>query len=167
MKPLVYLIVLLFLLPFQGSVLDVVSLGGIKPDAALALLYCIGLLTGPVEAALAGIAVGLLQDTSSASLIGFSGFTRGLIGLGAGMLGRHVLDIASPSNILFIFAFSIAEFALIAVVLGAFYGSLPFFGVFFSRMLPAAFLTGVLGYFMLRLISRKGAQAALMRRPTQ
>lgn len=165
MKPLVYLVALLFLIPFQGSVLDLVPLGGIKPDAALALLYCIGLLAGPIEGAFAGMAVGLLQDIGSASLLGFSGFSRGLIGLGAGMLGRHVLDIASPSNIFFIVAFSAAEFVLTAVVLGVFYGALPFFGLFFSRMLPSAMLTGVLGYFMLRLISRKGAQAALLRRP--
>ena len=71
---------------------------GIKPDLALVVLFIIGLLTGPAEAALAGMGIGLLQDIGSASLLGFSGFTRGLVGLGAGLLGTRVLDIASPAD---------------------------------------------------------------------
>lgn len=164
MKPVVYVLLMLFVIPFQASVLDLIPLDAARPDAALAAIYCIGLLTGPVEAALAGMAVGLLQDVGSASLLGFCGFTRGLIGLGAGMLGRHVLDLASPSNIIFIAAFGLAESVLIAVVLQVFYGSVPFFGLFFSRMLPSALATGALGYFMLRLVSKKGVRAALTRR---
>ena len=109
MKPRVYLIVLLLLLPLQASLFGPLSLGGITPDLGLAILYCIGLMTGPVEAALAGVAIGLTQDLGSASLIGFSGLTRGLVGLFAGFLGRRVLDIQSPSNIVFLLLFCLAE----------------------------------------------------------
>lgn len=164
MKPRVYIILLLAIVPVQASFPDLLSVRGNTPDAALALLYCIGLLTGPGEAALAGMAVGMVQDIGSASFIGFSGFLRGLIGLAAGMLGRHVLDISSPSNILFIALFSLAESVLIALFLEVFHGSVPFFGLFFTRMVPGAFFTGVLGYFFLSLINRKGVLPALKRR---
>lgn len=167
MKPRVYVILLLLIIPVQASLLNPLSIGGIKPDAALATLYCIGLLTGPEEAALIGIALGLVQDIGSAGLIGFSGFTRGLIGLLAGVLGRHVLDIASPSNILFIAVFSLAEAVFIALFLQVFQGSVPFFSMLFTRMLPAAFYTGILGYLMLRFLAKKGVLAALRRRSLQ
>jgi rod shape-determining protein MreD len=167
MKPRVYVLLLLLIIPVQATVLNPLSFGGIKPDAALAALYCIGLLTGPGEAALIGMALGLVQDVGSAGLIGLAGFTRGLIGLLAGVLGRHVLDIASPSNILFIAVFSLAEAVFIALFLQVFQGSVPFFSLLFTRMLPAALYTGILGYLMLRLLAKKSVLAALRRRSLQ
>ncbi|HWR73619.1 MAG TPA: hypothetical protein VN604_10650 [Nitrospirota bacterium] len=164
MKSRVYIILLLVIVPFQASFLDLLSLRGITPDAALALLYCIGLLTGPVEAALAGMLLGVVQDISSASFIGFSGFLRGFIGLAAGVLGRHVLDISSPSNILFIALFSLVESVFIALFLEVFQGSVPFFSMLFTRMIPGAIITGVFGYLLLSLVSRKGVLPALKRR---
>lgn len=164
MKPRVYIILLLVIVPVQASLLELLSLRGITPDAALALLYCIGLLTGPVEAALAGMILGVLQDISSASFIGFSGLLRGFIGLTAGVLGRHVLDLSSPSNILFISLFSLVESVFIALFLEVSQGSVPFFSMLFTRMVPGALFTGVFGYFLLSLVSRKGVLPALKRR---
>lgn len=164
MKPRVYVILLLVIVPVQASILSSVSLRGVTPDAALAALYCIGLLTGPLEAAIAGMALGLLQDISSTSLIGFTGLLRGLIGLAAGFLGRHVLDISSLSNVLFITIFALAESATIALSLQVIQGSTPFFGTFFSHMVPGALLTGMFGYLVLQLVSRKGVLSALRRR---
>ena len=66
MKPRVYLIVLLLLLPLQASLFGPLSLGGITPDLGLAVLYCIGLLTGPVEATAMG---NLLMQAKALGLI--------------------------------------------------------------------------------------------------
>jgi len=83
MKGPVYLAILLLIIPVQAALFSHLSLGGIKPDLPLALIYVIGLLTGPTEASLAGMAMGLVQDIGSASPLGMNGLTRGLIGLGA------------------------------------------------------------------------------------
>jgi rod shape-determining protein MreD len=167
MKPLVYFTILLLIIPVQASLLAPLSLGGIKPDLALALLYIIGLLTGPMEAVLAGMAIGLVQDIGSASLIGFSGLTRGLIGLSAGLLGRRVLDLTSRSNSLFLAAFSLLEGIFIALFLQMFYGSIPFVSLLVGRILPRALYTGVLGAVLLRLIIRKDVMSVLVRRTVQ
>jgi rod shape-determining protein MreD len=167
MKPRVYFIILLLIVPVQASLLNLVSLAGIKPDLALALLYVIGLLTSPVEAALAGIGIGLVQDVSSASLIGLNAFTRGLIGLCAGLLGKRVLDISSSSNLIFLIAFSLAEGLFIMLFIEAFYGSVPVVNVFFTSMLPQAVYTGVLGFFLLRLINSRSALNMLKRHALQ
>ncbi|MGC1454381.1 MAG: rod shape-determining protein MreD [Nitrospirota bacterium] len=167
MKPLVYFTILLLIIPVQASLIDSLSLGGIKPDLALVLLYIIGLLTGPTEAALAGMAIGLVQDVGSASFIGFSGLTRGLIGFSAGLLGRRVLDLASRSNSIFVAAFSLLEGIFIAFFLQMFYGSVPVVSLMAGRILPRALYTGVLGAVLLKLIVRKDVMSVLVRRDVQ
>lgn len=164
MKPAVYFILFLLILPVQASLVRPLTIAGIAPDIALAAVYIIGLLTGPREAALAGLAVGLLQDAGSASFLGFTAATRGVAGMLAGLLGRKVLNIASMSNILFLMAISVVEDVAIAVFLGSVYGSVPFFTMLLHRMLPQALLTGVVGALALRFISRGRRVEALLRR---
>jgi rod shape-determining protein MreD len=164
MKSLVYVTILLLIIPVQASLLAPLSLGGIKPDLALVLLYIIGLLTGPAEAALAGVAIGLIQDIGSASFFGFSGLTRGLIGFSAGMLGRRVLDVTSRSNSIFLAAFSLLEGLFIAFFLQMFYGSVPLISLTVVRILPQALYTGLLGAVLLRLTVRKDVLSVLVRR---
>jgi len=167
MKPRVYFAVFVLIIPLQASFFDSLSIGGIKPDLALAILYIIGLLTSPSEAALAGMAIGLLQDIGSASLIGFTGMTRGLEGLAAGLLGSRVLDISSPAIVLFLVVFSLAEGLLVAFFLQVIYGAVPFLAMMGGRVLPQALYTGVLGYFLLQLVGRKNVLPALLRRDFQ
>ncbi len=164
MKPRFYLLILIILVPLHASLFGPLATAGIKPDIPLAVVYIIGLLTGPVEGAIAGMAIGLLQDTASAGLIGIAGFTRGAMGLLSGLLGRKVLDIASPSNIIFLSVFSLAEGFLISLFIQSYYGSMPFFRIFFTTMMPQAFYTAVLGTLMLRLINKKGVINILTRR---
>jgi rod shape-determining protein MreD len=167
MRPRIYLAILLLIIPFQASLIDRMSLGGIKPDLALAILFIIGLLTGPTEAALAGIAIGLVQDIGSASLIGFSGMTRGLEGLAAGLLGSRVLDFSSPVIVLFLAAFSMAEGILISLFMQITYGDVPFLSMLVGRILPQALYTSILGLVLLKLIGKKNILPLLMRRDFQ
>jgi rod shape-determining protein MreD len=163
MKPRVYVMLFLLLIPFQASLIDKISLGGIKPDLALAVLFVIGLLTGPAEAAAAGMGIGLLQDIASASLIGFSGLTRGLVGLAAGLLGTRVIDSSSPAVVPFLALFSLAEGVLIMSFLQATDGAVPFFSLVIGRLLPQAIYTSLLGLLVLRLASRKKVLPMLKR----
>lgn len=167
MKLPVYLVILLLIIPVQASLLEPFSLGGIKPDAGLALLYCVGLLTSPLEGALFGMALGLVQDIGSADLVGFTAFTRGMIGLLAGLLGRHLLDLANPSNILFITLISIIDGVFTSLFLQFFFGSVPFFTLLFTRTLPLALYTGVLGYLLIRVLTSKKTLAFVKRRSLQ
>ncbi|HUI45568.1 MAG TPA: hypothetical protein VL122_06250 [Nitrospirota bacterium] len=164
MKPYVYAFILMLIIPFQSTLLDPLSVFGIKPDLALAVLFIIGLLTGPVEAALAGISIGLVQDIGSASLFGFSGLTRGLVGLGAGLLGSRVLDISNPVIVLFLTVFSLLEGIVISIFLQAIYGEVPFFTMIAGRLVPQAIYTSVLCFLLLRLANRRDILRLLKRR---
>lgn len=167
MKPRVYLMILLLIIPAQASLFSPFSLYGIKPDLSLALIYIIGLLTGPTEGALAGMGVGLVQDISSASLIGLGGFTSGLFGLCAGALGGRVLNIASPSNIIFLTVFCLMEGIVVSVFIQIFYGNVPFISTLFNLIVPQALYTGLLGTLMLRVLKDKNVTAMLLRRSLQ
>jgi rod shape-determining protein MreD len=164
MKPRVYLIVFVLLIPLQASLFGPLSLGGVTPDLGLAVLYCVGLLSGPIEGSLAGIAIGLLQDVGSASLIGFSGFTRGFVGLFTGLLGRRVLDIQSPSNIIFLFVISLVDSLFSSLFLEITYGSVPVFSLFFGRAILRAAATACAGYAVVRFITGKTVLEWIRRR---
>ncbi|OGW37489.1 MAG: hypothetical protein A2010_06980 [Nitrospirae bacterium GWD2_57_9] len=164
MKTRTYLAILLVIIPVQASLFSPLSLAGIKPDLAIALIYIIGLLTGPTEACLAGMAVGLVQDIGSASLLGMNATTLGLAGVGAGYLGRRVLDIASPMNVIFLASFSLMQGLVISLFLQTFYGAVPFFSLLITRLVPEAVYTGLLGTFLLRFMNRRNVMSLLMRR---
>ncbi len=167
MKPWVYLVVLPLIIPLQASLLAPLSFGGIRPDLALALVFVIGLVAGPFEGAFAGIALGLIQDIGSASLLGLTGLSRGMIGLLAGLLGRRVLDIESPAIVLFLVAFSIAEGIYISLFLQTTSGAVPFFSLMAGRIVPQALYTGLLGLLMLHVAKKKKVLIVLKRRDTQ
>src|SRR5208337_1712385 len=151
----------------QASLFNPVSIAGIKPDLALAVLFIIGLLTGPIEAALAGMGIGLLQDIGSASLLGFSGLTRGLVGLAAGLLGSRILDISNPLSVLFLAVFSLGEGLLISLFLQTTYGLVPFFSTIGGRLFPQAIYTSALCFLLLRLASQRNLLRLLKRRDIQ
>ena len=164
MKPWVYLVVLLLILPVQAGLLNPLSIGGIKPDIALAVVFIIGLITGPVEGAFAGMSIGLLQDIGSASLLGLTGLSRGMVGLLSGLLGRRVLDIDNPMIVLFLVALSMAEGLFIALFLQTTYGAVPFLSLVAGRIVPQALYTGLCGLLLLHLIKKKNVLTALTRR---
>lgn len=162
-----YLTVFLLLTPLQASLLAPLSRFGLVPDVGLAIVAVIGLLSGPIEGALAGIALGLYQDISSASLIGLSGLSRGIIGLAAGYLGQRVLDVRGPSTAVFFFLFSLLDSVLNAFYLEMTYGSFPILRQFFSRMLPRAFVTALAGYWLLQFVMRRNVLELIRRRELQ
>ncbi|MDA8424286.1 MAG: hypothetical protein M0Z89_13260 [Nitrospiraceae bacterium] len=164
MKPWVYLVVLLLILPVQAGLLNPLSIGGIKPDIALAVVFIIGLITGPVEGAFAGMSIGLLQDIGSASLLGLTGLSRGMVGLLSGLLGRRVLDIDNPMIVLFLVALSMAEGLFIALFLQTTYGAVPFLSLVAGRIVPQALYTGLCGLLLLHLTKKKNVLTALTRR---
>ncbi len=167
MKPVAYALIFLLLLPIQASLLAPLARIGLAPDLGMAVLFVIGLLTTPVEAAFAGVAIGLLQDAGSASLFGLSGLTLGIVGLVTGLLGQRMLDIQSSSNVVFLAAFSLTGSLLTVLFLDVLYGGFPVLGPFFVRMVPRAAATALAGLFILRFATRRSVLPMIRRRELQ
>jgi rod shape-determining protein MreD len=167
MRSFVYVIVGLLLVPLQANFAAPLGRFALAPDLGIAVLSVIGLLTGPLEAAFAGVALGLLQDVGSASLLGLSGLTMGVVGLLAGLLGQRMLDIRSSSNIIFFGLFSLAASLLAVLLLNLIYGGIPVLGPFFFAMLPRAVVTAATAYFLLRFATRRTVLARIRRHKLQ
>ena len=119
-----------------------------------------------MEAALAGMALGLVQDIGSASLLGMNAFTGGICRSRApDFLGRSVLDIASPSNIIFLSAFSLTEGIAVSLFMQMFYGNVPLpRHVHHATAASGACLPACSALSCCSFMSRKKVMTMLMRR---
>lgn len=163
MKPRVYLWIALLLLPIQATLMEIVSVQGVKPDIGLVVVFLIGMLTSPLEGALAGIGIGLMQDIGSAGIVGLGAMLRGGVGLASGILGSKVFDLWNPAVVIFLCLFSIVEGISIAFFLNIIYGPAPLWQLI-AELVPRALYTTLAGYFMLRIVSRRSVLQAIRRR---
>ena len=93
MKRISYIFILLLLIPVQTTVLDRLSIHGIKPDLGLIVVYLIGFQRGTREGVVMGVLIGLLMDSFSGGVWGMNLLTKPIIGGWAGLLGRTVLNV--------------------------------------------------------------------------
>lgn len=87
-----FIIFLLFLvsLALQGSVLVLISPGGVHPDLVLVLVVALALLSDSKRGALLGLAAGLMQDIIFGAPLGFFAFVKAIVGASAGLLAEEI-----------------------------------------------------------------------------
>jgi len=95
MKPVLYAALVLGVVPLQVTVLHDLGLG-IHPDLCLVAATLVGLLGGPLEGIVIGVALGVTQDLLSANTLWLNVVSKGVIGLLAGVAGRQVTN-ATPA----------------------------------------------------------------------
>jgi rod shape-determining protein MreD len=95
MKPLLYLALAVGLVPVQTTVLEHLSLAGIRPDLCLVAVSAIGLFGGITDGVAMGLLLGLQQDLFSAGEGWTNAVAKAVIGLAAGIAG-HYLARATP-----------------------------------------------------------------------
>lgn len=74
----------------QSAVFPHLTLFGVKPDLVMVVVACWGLLYGPREGFVAGVAAGLLQDLLFAQYIGLFALAKALVGLFAGVVAGKI-----------------------------------------------------------------------------
>lgn len=99
MKPALYTGLIVLLVPVQTTALQHASIGGIRPDLCLVAACLVGVFAGEIEGLLFGLAVGFVQDLFSAGAPWINLATKGVVGLLAGLAGRHVAN-ATPTTLL-------------------------------------------------------------------
>ena len=62
MKFFVYTVIVLFVIPFQITVIHSFPIGGRVPDVILVIVFLTGLWRGQIEATALGLVLGFLQD---------------------------------------------------------------------------------------------------------
>jgi rod shape-determining protein MreD len=134
----------------QAALLGSVSVGGVRPDLFLLLLFFLSSRVGPEVATLQGFALGLCQDALSGGPLGLRGFTFALFGFLTAWLS-HDLATEKPLTQLWLLLVGTAGAGALTFVLLTFFVEalplLPALGV----LGPETVYTAVVGFLLLRL----------------
>jgi rod shape-determining protein MreD len=105
-KHALYVSLILGLVPLQVTGLNYAGIAGIRPDLTLIATFLIGFLCGEIEGLLMGVLLGCVQDLFSAGSLWVNLMTKGLIGILAGLLGRHLANATPVTVCAFLFVLS-------------------------------------------------------------
>ena len=121
MKILLKGVIIVVALIIQLTLINLVTILGVKPDLIMVVVVVFSLRKGEKEGAISGFASGLLQDIFSASLLGINALAKTVIGFTCGILKEEIFH----EHILFIipvitFIASFMQSILIFLLLRAF-----------------------------------------------
>ncbi|HKN85741.1 MAG TPA: hypothetical protein VJV04_02660 [Nitrospiraceae bacterium] len=115
MKQALYAGLILGLVPLQVTGLNYVGIAGIRPDLTLIATFLIGFLGGEIEGLLMGVLLGCVQDLFSAGSLWGNLITKGMIGIVAGLLGRHLANATPVTVCAFLFVLSVLSGSTAAI----------------------------------------------------
>lgn len=93
MKPILYVLGIIGVILLQTTLLNSITIMGIKPDLALIVVYFVGLFGGEIRGAVTGLALGYLMDLLSGGGWGIHLATKPTLGFLAGRLGRTLVNV--------------------------------------------------------------------------
>lgn len=140
-----YPLLLLLLVPLQTTGLNTISLGPIKPDLGLLLVYFVGFYAGESEGLVIGLLAGALLDLFSGGPLGLHLATKAIVGVSSGMLGRFFLNITGAMTMSLLFLISILSGILIYFIHELSFGGVHFGEAFGWIILPEALYNAVVG----------------------
>ncbi len=96
MKTVVFIVFMLFLVPFQATFAYSLSPWGIRPDFYLIAACLVGLWGGWVRGVIVGVFLGVIHDLFSASPLWLNLLTKAGAGFLAGNLKKNLSNMESP-----------------------------------------------------------------------
>jgi len=111
---MLYLITILIAL-CQVTLVNVISIGNIKPDFLLVYIVFVALYKGPVKAAIAGILAGFLKDVFSAGVF-FNILTVPVYGILVGLVKEKFYFVKEKLSTQFLMVLAICVFEMFAQV---------------------------------------------------
>jgi rod shape-determining protein MreD len=126
------------------------SIGPVVPDFPIIALVILALAAGPVPGTIGGFLLGLVQDLSNPSLLGVQALCKTVLGFGLGRLrGRlvHGMPLVEATVV----ALSVVAHDLVFLLIQSSFTTEGNFLSLFTRTLPSAVYSGLLGIPLLRL----------------
>jgi rod shape-determining protein MreD len=152
MRFLLYVTLVVLITPLQTTVIEALSIGGVKPDLGLVAVLFVGYLYGELDGLVVGGLVGLMLDLFSGGLLGANLVTKMSVGVVSGLLGRLLLDLTPLTTMLVAFTLSLAAGCLFYLVILLASGGVGFGPVFIAIILPQACYDAILGAAAFRLL---------------
>ena len=151
------LVLLCSAVAFVGGTMvgPLITVGGVTPDFPIIALVILALAAGPVPATVGGFLLGLVQDLSNPALLGVQALCKTVLGFGLGRLrGRlvHGMPLVEATVV----ALSVVAHDMVFLVIQSSFTTEGSFLSLFTRTLPSAVYSGLLGIPLLRLAEYLG-----------
>jgi rod shape-determining protein MreD len=93
MKPILYVLGIIGIILLQTTLLNFITIVGIKPDLALIVVYFVGLFGDEIRGVVTGLTLGYFMDLLSGGVWGIHLVTKSILGFLAGLLGRTLVNV--------------------------------------------------------------------------
>lgn len=145
-----FVLLLLFgsVLILQSTMLDLITVYGIKPDLILLLSVFNGFLLGPRQGAFLGFTSGVLTDLFTGSYIGMNAISKMVAGYFAGICGERLYQDNTLVLSGVAFVSSIAGLFVDYLLLHSLEIQVAFFYALFRVIIPTALYNAVLVPFL-------------------
>jgi rod shape-determining protein MreD len=142
-----YVVFFFTLILLQTTLLPMLAIGGLQPDAVLIGLVILGIRQGAVPAIIAGCLVGFVQDAFVTHLFGLSSLANSCAGFVAGYFSREKVKYNLQVTLGVVLATAVVHDVLYFLIY-KFGGGIGFFRMLFRYALPTSFYTLALAFII-------------------
>ncbi len=143
----------------QEVFLPPLSLGEVRPDLFLLLVFFLSLQSSPEGATVAGCLIGLCQDALSGGPLGLRGFSFALVGFLCARLGQAMYTNEPLAQFWLLLGGSLGTGLLTLILLSFFLEPPPLVRTLLWVVTPEALYTAAAGLLLLRLLELRGGIA--------
>jgi rod shape-determining protein MreD len=152
-------------LALQATLVQHLSIAGIRPDLPLVVVVLFGATRGGVVGTLAGFAIGLAQDLTNPAFLGLNALTKSLVGWGAGTMRSHLNAGSLPLHAGVLFVAVLAHDLVYWTIFTRLALSDLLIGML-TRSLPTAAYTAVIGMWIFAALGSRLGRGTQLGRPS-
>lgn len=154
MRAVLFLIFIISVVVFQGTLFNILSVKGVRPDFPLILSCGIGVYKGEMKGLLFGGIIGLLMDVSTGLLIGPNLTGKASAGFLSGYIRGKIFRMTPLVYLSFFFILSLIDGITNYLSISIFIVSSPFLGSLSDIILPQAVYNSLIGTVLLIMFER-------------
>jgi rod shape-determining protein MreD len=140
LKSMSFLVLALIL---QQTLIQIISIGSIKPDLVMVVLVAVSMRYGSVVGLFSGLTIGLIQDVYAIEALGANAMAKCLAGYFTGLLDEKVIKVMPATKVLFLAVAFIMHDTVYSLAAG-FHG-MAFWEALVKRTIPSGIYTLLVG----------------------
>jgi rod shape-determining protein MreD len=127
----------------QQTLVQLISIGSIKPDLMLVILVAVSMRYGSVVGVFSGLTIGLIQDVYAIEALGANAMAKCLVGYCTGLLDEKVIKVMPATKVLFLAVAFLFHDVIYSLAAG-FHG-MAFWEALLHRTIPSGIYTLLVG----------------------
>jgi rod shape-determining protein MreD len=127
----------------QQTLVQIISIGSIKPDLILVILVAVSMRYGSVVGVFSGLTIGLIQDVYAIEALGANAMAKCLVGYCTGLLDEKVIKVMPATKVLFL-AMAFLFHDIVYSLCAGFHG-MAFWEALVHRTIPSGIYTLLIG----------------------